>query len=166
MCAQPAPVEVGSLRMCSPTPFSQGGCSRMRTPPLPGGMVFTHVHTPLVEVGPLRMHLTPVSQGGCSCMHREPLRGGRVFTRAYNPPSAREAVRACAPLLSVRKGVYARAEHLLRHGGPLQILPAPLGSGGGSGFHLATRWGVRGSPLHSATPLGGSSDVTMKCDVS
>lgn len=109
MCAQPAPVKVGSLCMCTPPhPFSQGGCSRMWTVPLPGGMVFTHVHTLLVEVGPLRMRLTPLSQGGCSRVHREPLRGGRVFTHAYNPPSAREAVHACAPLLSVQKGVCSR----------------------------------------------------------
>ena len=43
--------------------------------------------------------------------------------------------------------------------------PAPLSTGGGSGFRLAPCQHVSRSPMHSATPQGGSTDVTIECDM-
>ena len=190
-CAQPLSWRK-CVHVCKQPRLGEGCHSHVDPTPYHGRGLFIHVHSspywrksvhtctklPLEDVGRFHVSTTPISKGGHSSMLLTRY-CSRLYRHAHSSPPAQLAgVHACAqpPLMreafahappSLGQGrVFRHAQnHHLSQGGRWRMRPAPLSTGGASGVRLAPCQHVSRSPMHSATHQGGSTDVTIECNV-
>ena len=161
----PHRISLGAVHTCACLSLLAEECSHMHKTPAPRGRVFPHEHNPH-QRGRAFMHAPyPLPQEAVQACALPPPHWC-MFTHAHSSPQWGKAFAHVPP--SPRQGRVFRHEqnYHLSQGGRWRMRPAPLSTGGASGFLLAPCQHVSQSPMHSATPQGESTDVTIECDVS